>query len=88
MKKTKPKVPRCKPRKELNTDGSVEYKYVLVQDMIKLHGDEWVGKWNRFFGVGTCPFVKYKGKFEPGIFFHDYVRFANAVDFGTHTYWD
>ena len=84
------KIPkRLKPR---NYSG---ISYVLYQDILKLHGKKWTEKYKKIAGPGnTCMIVPANDlshnlpSDQIGIYFWDYMRFADSLDFNKSTYWD
>jgi len=68
--------------------------YVLAVDIIELHGREWHNKFKELFSGDTGivvpanhPSHKRRAA-QLGIFYDDYERFANVIDFGVPTFWD
>lgn len=69
--------------------------YVLSDDIKKFHGAAWYKKYVKAAGPGnTCMVVPAndpshgKKKYQIGIYFWDYERFADVVDFNIPTYFD
>jgi hypothetical protein len=62
--------------------------YVTGSDIEDFHGKEWAGKFHKAFGIGTCSIVMEKGAQRIGIYYHDYIRFADVVDYNRPTYFD
>lgn len=79
IKKKGKKYYRIKPRTEDLGDC-----YVLLSDLISVHGKEWTDKFKVFIYGSTTPFINN----TPAIFYYDYERFADKIDFETITYWD
>lgn len=81
--KNKEKFPRLKPK------YYKDIAYVTGDDIKKFHSKEWVKKYTKAAGYGnTGIIVTENGKQVFGIYWSDYQRFANVVDYGTPTYWD
>ncbi len=71
---------KIKPRTES------KIKYVLFKDIVEYYGKEWAEKWNKSFGPGNTGLVTKNGEF--GIYWEDFCRFHNLINFGKKTYWD
>lgn len=70
-------------------------EYVLGQDIKKFHGSEWCKKYNKASGyANTCMCVPAndpshnKSREQIAIYYWDYIRFANVVDYNKPTYFD
>lgn len=80
------------PGKKKDKLGSIEY--VLAKDIEELHGKAWAKKYAKIAGVNTCPVVPAQdpshklSKQQVGIYMHDYLRFADALDKNKPTYFD
>lgn len=59
--------------------------YVEMEKVEKFHGKKWFKKFSIGAGANTCPVIPNKGVC---MYFHDYERFADLVDFNKPTYWD
>lgn len=63
--------------------------YITFDDIKSFYPAKWVIKFNKAFGNGnTCPIVEENGQSIPAIYYWDYERFADLVDFGKKTYFD
>ena len=60
--------------------------YVLFKDIVKGYGKKWANKWNKAFGPGNTGLLTKKGEF--GIYWHDFVRFHDLIEYNKETYWD
>lgn len=61
-------------------------EYVFCDEIAAFHGKEWMGKFDRMFGIGTAPAIGDNSR--AAVFYEDYLRFANKIDYGTPTFWD
>jgi hypothetical protein len=83
------KVKRLEPRVYQNIE------YVLWKDIVKFHCKKWSNKYNKAAGpANTCIVVPANDPShwlpteQIGIYYHDYKRFADVVDYNNPTYWD
>lgn len=97
--KLKKEIKRLTPRifnsrkSSLAKDGDL--KYVLFDDIKKFHDKNWVKKYIKASGpANTCAIIPANDKShglkedQIGIYYHDYLRFADVVDYNIPTYWD
>ena len=60
--------------------------YILFKDIIKGYGKKWALKWHIAFGpANTCLLTKNN---KVGIYWEDFVRFHDLVNYNKSTYWD
>ena len=71
-----------------------DIEYVLGEDIQNFHGKIWTKKYDKAAGVNTCMIVPAndpsheKPEEQIAIYYWDYTRFADLVDFNKPTYWD
>ena len=75
---------RLAAKQEPGYDG---YGYVFADDVDERHGKRWATKFWKAFGPGnTCPVIGTGSRMA--IYHHDYLRFADVVDYKMVTYFD
>lgn len=84
-----------KIKKRLSPRNYNGIEYILGSDIRKFHGKMWTERWSKLFGVGNTGLVipagdpSHKKKTNQfGIYYHDYIRFANLLDYNIPTYFD
>lgn len=70
-------------------------KYVLGEDIKKFHGNKWFKEYVKVSGTGNTGIIipendksHNKAKEQYGIYYNDYSRFADVIDYNKSTYFD